>query len=1051
MDECLRIGTGSGGMSGSNFIYSRSRRGRGDQTAMALPLSRRLRCRYLGGYGHDDVAANRSRLGVKLRSSSSPSGRFTPQIVIATLSVLILKSLDMRVLSFGVCAFTTILQRPTTAGTVSSPSPSSPSFVLRSRSSSSTATTSDPITSSPSPSLDDLIVDENIGSGSYGTVHFLRDGKISGSSKNGDGWYVGKRPWSIEELKERNRMSKSSHSSSCSEDTTNNSDTKDPSKDNEKFFQERQERCEYYWNVEAHCLAKIPPHPQIPTYFGTRKSLQDASGLGKEQDWMVFGFVGDDGDKLTDDERPGSASSSVPCSRPRPAPTLQDLMDIDHEQKQHHTLSNIATCLGIDNNGIIIGDSDGDYGGDTHPSSYSETLDTVLPSLMTVLDHVHAYRVVHRDVKPSNLLVHKGTLLLMDFGSAADLDPSTPNSSGGGFMSGLQKKRLVGLEDPSRVAVSPIYAAPETFIDVHNSPTEFDIFSSALIFCQLLFGYLEDRVDAGFHQQLKDSGDGTYGWNLNVWLYNELGTRLRPVGLDQALSYLSERRGLWKLLSEMLSEDPSRRPSAKRVLKRWKLIQQDRVRRQSDTYDETATTEEQKVILKDNPFFEMVVDALEVCEIPSVSRALHYVVTFSRSESLGLVLSEADESGDDAKKDAENDKDEVSLQNSLLWKEATSDASPGEVFVRDILPGSQADGLGTIQIGDRLSGIGELPFIDGGFEKALAMLQDQPKAVKNIRLHFDRKSVRSLNDSIDIVPTEEVSIGIVDVGAWSSKGRRSTQEDAFVVHEIHDVKDRAVLIAGVMDGHGGTAASLFVSNELPNLLMNGLVIQDRQRSVRDALKDSWKTVCMMYQQRCLNDENQECIAFYDVGEGFLDAETGSQDIVAGTTCSLVALDETNGELTVLNCGDSRTVIVDSTTGKVRFASSDHTPQTEEERLLEGIENGLDYSRPQCRLSRWWLKVGDYEYAVGRSLEGPLATSKGIVSDADISTFLATPGDIFVSATDGVFDVIDSNEIAIELSKMRKSKLSARDTARAICAMAVRKGSTDNVSASVVFL
>jgi serine/threonine protein phosphatase PrpC len=385
--------------------------------------------------------------------------------------------------------------------------------------------------------------------------------------------------------------------------------------------------------------------------------------------------------------------------------------------------------------------------------------------------------------------------------------------------------------------------------------------------------------------------------------------------------------------------------------------------------------------------------------------------------------------------------------DALLWKEATKGASPGEVFVKEIVPKGQADELGIFEVGDRLSAIGEFPFLDGGFEKAVEMLQDQPRGSKNVRLHFDRMSVRA-NTVIAMTPTEKVNIEIVDYGAWSSKGRRTAQEDAFVLHEIHDAKDRSVLLAGVMDGHGGMAASKMVSETIPAHLSNQLVIQNRQRSVKEALGDSWEAVCNLYKNRC---SLEECVAEYDPREGILMAETGSIDLTPGTTSSLFALDETTSELTVLNCGDSRSVIV-GTDGKVRFATEDHKPQNEEERLRKGVEEGLDYSLPQCRLSKWWIKVGDYEYSVARSLEGPFATSKGIVSVPDVSSTSAQKGEILISATDGLWDVMDSSEVAIALNKMRRQeRMSAKDASRALCAMAIRKGSSDNVSAVVIYL
>lgn len=139
-------------------------------------------------------------------------------------------------------------------------------------------------------------------------------------------------------------------------------------------------------------------------------------------------------------------------------------------------------------------------------------------------------------------------------------------------------------------------------------------------------------------------------------------------------------------------------------------------------------------------------------------------------------------------------------------------------------------------------------------------------------------------------------------------------------------------------------------------------------------------------------------------------------------------------------------------GKVQLVTQDHTPQTEEERLIQGIAAGLDFSLPKCTFSKWTISAGGYEYAVGRSLEGPLVTSKGIVSDADIAKTTIAPGEILVSATDGLWEVMDSEEVALDLRKMRYERgMSARDAARSLCSLAIRKGTLDNVSVVVVYV
>jgi len=162
------------------------------------------------------------------------------------------------------------------------------------------------------------------------------------------------------------------------------------------------------------------------------------------------------------------------------------------------------------------------------------------------------------------------------------------------------------------------------------------------------------------------------------------------------------------------------------------------------------------------------------------------------------------------------------------------------------------------------------------------------------------------------------------------------------------------------------------------------------------------------------------------------------------------LDEKTGQLTLLNCGDSRSLVVTSS-GKVQFATKDHTPQSEEERILKAIDAGYNYSMPKCRLSGWSISVGDYEYAVGRALEGPFATAKGIVCEPDLTTVPVSPGEILVSATDGLWEVIDSEEVARDVHMLRERGLSARDAAHSLSSAALRKGTQDNVSVIVVYL
>ena len=353
------------------------------------------------------------------------------------------------------------------------------------------------------------------------------------------------------------------------------------------------------------------------------------------------------------------------------------------------------------------------------------------------------------------------------------------------------------------------------------------------------------------------------------------------------------------------------------------------------------------------------------------------------------------------------------------------------------------------------------------FQIQLLQIQDQPRSAKNVVLHFDRKSVRvgdatPITGSTSIVSALAGPVQVTDQGAWSVKGRRQAQEDAVLLHEVHDTRDRSILLAGVLDGHLGSAASHFVQEELPLAFSTALLNRsgsrpaepsnERSPPVAELLETVWNQVCDAYRSVCLLGGETECVADYDPREGTLMAYTGGRDAVAGTTASLLALDPATGHLVTLNCGDSRSIVINGS-GQVQFQTRDHTPETEMRRLQQGQAQGLDYSIPQCRMGRWTLEVGEYDYAVARSLEGPFATSKGLTNEADVTLLQAEPGMTVVVATDGFWEVIDSEEACkiVHTLKRVRGRTSAGDTAKALCSRAFEKGSSDNVSVVVLYI
>lgn len=290
---------------------------------------------------------------------------------------------------------------------------------------------------------------------------------------------------------------------------------------------------------------------------------------------------------------------------------------------------------------------------------------------------------------------------------------------------------------------------------------------------------------------------------------------------------------------------------------------------------------------------------------------------------------------------------------------------------------------------------------------------------------------------------------VSDQGAWSIQGRRQAQEDAYVLTELNDARQRSILLCAVFDGHLGNAASAFLRDELPDYIAEAINSPvGTNVSVGRLAQRAWNECCESYRVSCASGE--DCTAVYDEREGVLMANTGGKDAVAGSTGTVVAVDQQAGQIAVLNCGDSRSLVLDRE-GKIHFETTDHTPDRELDRFSSGKDQGLDYSTPKCFAGKWRVEVGDYDYAVARSLEGPFATSKGIVSKADISSLPLQKGNTVLLASDGLWEVVDSTQVARYVAKQRQEGASAQEISREVTMLAHRNGSTDNISVITIFL